>query len=32
MDSIKNAEVYELIDMIRSGSFSDEAFAELLDR
>ena len=32
MDSIKNAEVSELICMVRSGNFSDEAFAELLDR
>ncbi|MBE6537433.1 MAG: sigma-70 family RNA polymerase sigma factor [Ruminococcaceae bacterium] len=32
MDSIKNAEVNELIDMVRGESFSDEAFAELIER
>ena len=32
MDSIKNAELSELIDMIRCGSFANEAFSELLDR
>ena len=32
MDSIKNAEVSELICMVRGGKFSNEAFAELLDR
>jgi len=32
MDSIKNAEVSELIRMIREGSFSNEAFSELLKR
>ena len=32
MDSIRNAEVIELIEMIRGKSFSDEAFAELFSR
>ena len=32
MDSIKNADVSELIYMIRGGNLSNEAFAELIDR
>ncbi len=32
MDSLKNADVTELIFMVRGGSFADEAFAELIKR
>lgn len=32
MDSIKNAEVSELVFMVRESSLSDEAFSELLSR